>query len=315
MKIKKLIRLVLVTILSATLLATLMTGCTTSISDKEAFDLLKNAIALSLSGDKNGPHYNPSESATNGFIFAYKESVRSDNTITNTNVNVHCEQDEVTYALKVDDDLMVDLYQETYGINSVTSGAGTKIGDFGFIVGPYPDGESANERLYYTENNTDKSGNYTDKKLRVDMTAEEFIDTDLFQRYSLSSRLEELRNMPFDAFVFDGEDYGAYHQINLVKITFGVTQEYIDNYRAETGKASIFEGCTYAEIEVTFNRISNIYVYRTESLGSDFFNLPQEMYSLQITYLGKNISFPDDNGGYTYDANLLYRTDCAFAKV
>ena len=61
------------------------------------------------------------------------------------------------------------------------------------------------------------------------MTAEEFIDTDLFQRYSLSSRLEELRNMPFDAFVFDGEDYGAYQQINLVKITFGVTQEYIDN--------------------------------------------------------------------------------------
>ena len=96
------------------------------------------------------------------------------------------------------------------------------------------------------------------------------------------------------------------------------TQEYIDNYKATTGKTSIFDGCTYAEIELTFGRFSNIYVYQTESLdGGSFFDLPQEKYSLQVTYLGKNVAFPGGHDSDTYkkDENLLERTDLAFARA
>lgn len=326
MKTKKLICIVSVTVIMLAIAATAMTGCTTKLSGDEAYDLLMEALDLSLTGDMYGPAYDPETSATNGYIFAYKEAVRSGDVITNTNVNVHCDQD-ASYNLHVDEDLMVDLYQETWNVNAVTGGAGSKIGDFGFIVGPYPDADSNVERIYYTENSSDGSGKYGNVKVYDEMTAEDFIASEYFRRYSLAARLEELRQMPRDAFVFDDEnvdaDLGAYQQINLVKITFTVSQEYIDSYFAATGKQSVFAGSSYAEIELTFGRFSNIYVYRQEDLGGSFFNLPQEIYSLQVTYLGKNVTFPSEhdakdenkNPVYTLSDGLLERTDLAFAKA
>lgn len=320
MRTKKTLCLVITAILLLCIGATALTGCNTPLTARAAYDELMAALDLSVSGDMYGPAYDPETSATNGYIFYYKESVRTDSMIVNTNVNVHCDQD-AAYNLHVDEDLMVDLYQETWSISSVTGGTGTKIGDFGFIVGPYPDADSAEERLFYTERPSDgvsaTAPEYTDVTLYDDMTAEDFIASDFFRGYSLSSRLEELRNMPFEAFVFDEEvngDYGAYRQINLVKLTFGVTDEYIADYAERTGERSMFEGCTYVEIELTFGRVSNIYVYRTENLGGGFFNLPQEMYSLYISYLGPNISFPNA-GGYTADPALLDRTDLAFSRA
>lgn len=326
MKTKKLICIVSVTVIMLAIAATAMTGCTTNLSGDEAYDLLMEALDLSLTGDMYGPAYDPETSATNGYIFAYKEAVRSGDVITNTNVNVHCDQD-ASYNLHVDEDLMVDLYQETWNVNAVTGSAGSKIGDFGFIVGPYPDADSNVERMYYTENSSDGSGKYGNVKVYDEMTAEDFISSEYFRRYSLAARLEELRQMPRDAFVFDDEnvdaDLGAYQQINLVKITFTVSQEYIDSYYAATGKQSVFAGSSYAEIELTFGRFSNIYVYRQEDLGGSFFNLPQEIYSLQVTYLGKNVTFPSEhdakdenkNPVYTLSDGLLERTDLAFAKA
>lgn len=322
MKTKKLICIVSVTVIMLAIAATAMTGCTTKLSGDEAYDILMEALDLSLTGDMYGPAYDPETSETNGYIFAYKEAVRSGDVITNTNVNVHCDQD-ASYNLHVDEDLMVDLYQETWNVNAVTGGAGSKIGDFGFIVGPYPNADSNVERIYYTENSSDGSGKYGNVKVYDEMAAEDFIASEYFRRYSLAARLEELRQMPRDAFVFDEYEDDVYQQINLVKITFKVSQEYIDSYYAATGKQSVFAGSSYAEIELTFGRFSNIYVYRQEDLGGSFFNLPQEIYSLQVTYLGKNVAFPGGHDGkdenknpvYTFSDGLLERTDLAFAKA
>ena len=329
MKTKKTIALISVTVMLLSVAALAMTGCNVKITNDEAYTMLMDALDLSVAADpyRNTEIYTgDATSETNGYIFAYKESVRSSDKITNTNVNVHCDQD-AAYNLHVDEDLMVDLYQETWSINSVTGGTGNKIGDFGFIVGPYPNADSSAERMYYTERPSDKSGAYQDVTLYDDMTAEDFIASDYFRKYSLASRLEELRQMPREAFVFDDEnvdaDLGAYQQINLVKITFTVTQKYIDDYYAATGKQSIFAGSSYAEIELTFGRFSNIYVYRQEDLGGSFFNLPQEIYSLQVTYLGKNVAFPSGHDGKNDDGSLVYplyeglleRTDLAFAKA
>ena len=329
MKTKKTIALISVTVMLLSVAALAMTGCNVKITNDEAYTMLMNALDLSVAADpyRNTEIYTGgATSETNGYIFAYKESVRSSDKITNTNVNVHCDQD-ASYNLHVDEDLMVDLYQETWSINSVTGGTGNKIGDFGFIVGPYPNADSSAERMYYTERPSDKSGTYQDVTLYDDMTAEDFIASDYFRRYSLAARLEELRQMQRDAFVFDDEnvdaDLGAYQQINLVKITFTVTQKYIDDYYAAMGKQSIFAGSSYAEIELTFGRFSNIYVYRQEDLGGSFFNLPQEIYSLQVTYLGKNVAFPGGHDGKNDDGSLIYplceglleRTDLAFAKA
>lgn len=329
MRTKKTIAFISATIILLSVAAMAMTGCTTPIGNDEAYDILMDALDLSVAADPyrdTAIFTGDATSETNGYIFAYKESVRSSDKITNTNVNVHCDQD-ASYNLHVDEDLMVDLYQETWGINSVTGGTGNKIGDFGFIVGPYPNADSDAERIYYTERPSDKSDAYQDVTLYDDMTTEDFIASDYFRTYSLASRLEELRQMPRDAFVFDDEnvdaDLGAYQQINLVKITFTVSQEYIDSYYAATGKQSVFAGSSYAEIELTFGRFSNIYVYRQEDLGGSFFNLPQEIYSLQVTYLGKNVAFPGGHDSKNDDGSLVYplyegllgRTDLAFAKA
>ncbi len=321
MRTKKIIGLIAVTIILMSVAATAMTGCNTKLSGDEAYDLLMEALDLSVAADpnRNAEIYDATVAhETNGYIFAYKESVRSNNMITNTNVNVHCDQD-ASYRLHVDEDLMVDLYQETYAINATTGSTGDKIGDFGFIVGPYPDADSDAERAYYTERpeDEDESGTYKDAKYYDDISAEEFIASDYFRRYSLASRLEELRQMPRNAFVFDEDADNIYRQINLVKITFEVTQTYLDNYAKTTGRQSIFAGSSYAEIELTFGRFSNIYVYRQENLGGSFFNLPQEIYSLQVTYLGKNVAFPGGHDGSDYTAapKLLERTDLAFAKA
>ena len=329
MRTKKTIAFISATIILLSVAAMAMTGCTTPIGNDEAYDILMDALDLSVAAD---PYRDTTiftgdaTSETNGYIFAYKEAVRSGDVITNTNVNVHCGQD-ASYNLHVDEDLMVDLYQETWNVNAVTGGAGSKIGDFGFIVGPYPNADSNVERIYYTENSSDGSGKYGNVKVYDDMTAEDFIASDYFRRYSLAARLEELRQMPRDAFVFDDEnvdaDLGAYQQINLVKITFEVTQTYLDKYAETTGRQSIFAGSSYAEIELTFGRFSNIYVYRQEDLGGSFFNLPQEIYSLQVTYLGKNVAFPSGHDGKNDDGSLIYpfceglleRTDLAFAKA
>lgn len=329
MRTKKTIAFISATIILLSVAAMAMTGCTTPIGNDEAYDILMDALDLSVAADPyrdTAIFTGDATSETNGYIFAYKEAVRSGDVITNTNVNVHCDQD-ASYNLHVDEDLMVDLYQETWNVNAVTGGAGSKIGDFGFIVGPYPNADSDAERIYYTERPSDKSGAYQDVTLYDDMTAENFIASDYFRTYSLASRLEELRQMPRDAFVFDDEnvdaDLGAYQQINLVKITFEVTQTYLDKYAETTGRQSIFAGSSYAEIELTFGRFSNIYVYRQEDLGGSFFNLPQEIYSLQVTYLGKNVTFPSEhdakdenkNPVYTLSDGLLERTDLAFAKA
>ena len=329
MRTKKTIAFISATIILLSVAAMAMTGCTTPIGNDEAYDILMDALDLSVAADPyrdTAIFTGDATSETNGYIFAYKEAVRSGDVITNTNVNVHCDQD-ASYNLHVDEDLMVDLYQETWNVNAVTGGAGSKIGDFGFIVGPYPNADSNVERIYYTENSSDGSGKYGNVKVYDDMTAEDFIASEYFRTYSLASRLEELRQMPREAFVFDDEnvdaDLGAYQQINLVKITFEVTQTYLDKYAETTGRQSIFAGSSYAEIELTFGRFSNIYVYRQENLGGSFFNLPQEIYSLQVTYLGKNVAFPGGHDGKNDDGSLIYplceglleRTDLAFAKA
>lgn len=329
MRTKKTIAFISATIILLSVAAMAMTGCTTPIGNDEAYDILMDALDLSVAADPyrdTAIFTGDATSETNGYIFAYKEAVRSGDVITNTNVNVHCDQD-ASYNLHVDEDLMVDLYQETWNVNAVTGGAGSKIGDFGFIVGPYPNADSNGERIYYTENSSDGSGKYGNVKVYDEMTAEDFIASDYFRTYSLASRLEELRQMPREAFVFDDEnvdaDLGAYQQINLVKITFEVTQTYLDKYAETTGRQSIFAGSSYAEIELTFGRFSNIYVYRQEDLGGSFFNLPQEIYSLQVTYLGKNVAFPGGHDGKNDDGSLIYplceglleRTDLAFAKA
>ena len=75
---------------------------------------------------------------------------------------------------------------------------------------------------------------------------------------------------------------------------------YAERFTERTGLApeySLFTGSLYVQIELTFDRISNIFVYRADSETSGILAADEEAYNMQISYLGPNLgSMPT---GYT----------------
>ena len=139
------------------------------------------------------------------------------------------------------------------------------------------------------------------------MSAQEFVASEYMQPYTLSSRLEEIGLLTAEDITFEyvvsangSEVGGAKEQMNLITLTFKMTDGYAERYSERTGKdaaQSIFAGCLYAQIEITFGRISNIFVYTSDPDTTGILAADQEIYNLQISYLGPNLgSMPT---GYT----------------
>ena len=93
---------------------------------------------------------------------------------------------------------------------------------------------------------------------------------------------------------------GAKRQMNLVTLTFKMTDGYAERFTERKGldpEYSMFTGSLYVQIELTFDRISNIFVYRADSETSGILAADEEVYNMQISYLGPNLgSMPT---GYT----------------
>ena len=139
------------------------------------------------------------------------------------------------------------------------------------------------------------------------MSAQEFVASEYMQPYTLSSRLEEIGLLTAEDITFknvfsaNGSKVGgAKEQMNLITLTFKMTDGYAERYSERTGKdasQSVFAGCLYAQIEITFGRISNIFVYTSDPDTTGILAADQEIYNLQISYLGPNLgSMPT---GYT----------------
>ena len=139
------------------------------------------------------------------------------------------------------------------------------------------------------------------------MSDKAFVASAYQQPNTRSSRLVELglltaEDITFeDVFSANGSKVGgAKEQMNLITLTFKMTNGYAERYSERTGKdasQSVFAGCLYAQIEITFGRISNIFVYTSDPDTTGILAADQEIYNLQISYLGPNLgSMPT---GYT----------------
>ena len=131
------------------------------------------------------------------------------------------------------------------------------------------------------------------------VSAQDFAASEFMQPYTLSSRLEEIGLLTAEDITFEyvvsangSEVGGAKEQMNLVTLTFKMTDGYAERYSKRTGKdaaQSVFAGCLYAQIEITFGRISNIFVYTSDPDTTGILAADQEVYNLQISYLGPNL--------------------------
>lgn len=139
------------------------------------------------------------------------------------------------------------------------------------------------------------------------VNARDFANSATMQPYTLASKLYEIGLLEEGDITFEGVTNaagskvgGAKLQMNLVTLTFKMTDGYAERFTERTGldpEYSMFTGSLYVQIELTFDRISNIFVYRADSETSGILAADEEVYNMQISYLGPNLgSMPT---GYT----------------
>ena len=147
------------------------------------------------------------------------------------------------------------------------------------------------------------------------VSARDFAQSETMASYTLASRLSEIGLLEASDITFDGvkkasgsDVGGAEVQMYLTTLTFKMTDGYAERFTKRTGldpKYSLFADSLYVQIELTnvgekrggYDRVSNIFVYRADPETSGILAADEEVYNLQITYLGPNLgSMPK---GYT----------------
>ena len=131
------------------------------------------------------------------------------------------------------------------------------------------------------------------------ISARDFANSSTVQPYTLASRLREVGLLEEGDITFEGVTNaagskvgGAKRQMNLTTLTFKMTDGYAERFTQRTGldpKYSLFTGSLYVQIELTFDRISNIFVYRADAETTGILAADKEVYNLQISYLGPNL--------------------------
>ena len=153
------------------------------------------------------------------------------------------------------------------------------------------------------------------------ISARDFANSSTVQPYTLASRLREVGLLEEGDITFEGvtnaagsDVGGAATQMNLTTLTFKMTDGYAERFTQRTGldpKYSLFTGSLYVQIELTFDRISNIFVYRADAETTGILAADKEVYNLQISYLGPNLGAMPDTSKIT-NASWYTKVDAFF---
>lgn len=124
------------------------------------------------------------------------------------------------------------------------------------------------------------------------MTPQDYVNSDSFKnKYSLDAMLKEFEYLTVDDMIFDIDDSLMEHRGKIIKFSFAVKPEYIERYKAETGKDSLFAGSKYATMEFAYDRFASIVIYAEEKLGSGI-SADKEIYKLETVYYGPIVNIP-----------------------
>lgn len=122
------------------------------------------------------------------------------------------------------------------------------------------------------------------------MTASEFYHSEEFKPYRMESLIGELQELSFDDMDFTTDKAKFEEKLRLRSIAFAVKPEYLENYLAEHGENSLFAGSEYIEIEMAYERITQIVIYQEQEI--ERFQTSREAYNLKIAYYGPIIHMP-----------------------
>lgn len=224
------------------------------------------------------------ENSFNEELYYWKETVNfSDYTAWRT-CNVYTEIDK-KYEPILDENgqfanMKIDVYDEY-----------DKQGVYKALCGLSQSSTGGEPKNYLFENGFDESGAPADYK-KTEMTPQEFIKTEHFKsNYALSAKLQEFAGLTVDDMVFEIDDSLMEHRGKVVKFSFAVKPEYIERYKAETGRDSLFAGSKYATMEFAYDRFASIVIYAEENLGGSI-SADKEIYKLEAVYFGPIVNIP-----------------------
>lgn len=150
---------------------------------------------------------------------------------------------------------------------------------------------SGGEKKNYFFKNTYVNGK-VDTQTKTPLSAKEYVNSEEFQnKYSLDIMLAELEHLTVDDMEFGFDKSEMTHKGNVVQVTFSVKDSYLERYKEETGKDSIFAGSFYVSLEMVYERVSSLIIYVNETLDQGI-SLETERYKLEITYFGPIVAMP-----------------------
>lgn len=224
------------------------------------------------------------ENSFNEELYYWKETVNfSDYTAWRT-CNVYTEIDKKYQPIRDESgqfaNMKIDVYDEY-----------NKKGVYKALCGRSQSSIGGEPKNYLFENGYDENGAAADYK-KTEMTPQEFVKTQSFaDNYALSSKLSEFANLTIDDMIFDIDDSLMEHRGKVVKFSFAVKPEYIEKYKAETGRDSLFAGSKYATMEFAYGRFASIVIYAEENLGGSV-SADKEIYKLEVVYFGPIVNIP-----------------------
>lgn len=111
-----------------------------------------------------------------------------------------------------------------------------------------------------------------------------------FREYRLETLIAELTGFHYADMDFDFEDAEQKTVGHVATLIFKPTAEYLARYEQENGKKSMFDGASRVLIEITYDRIANVTVYRQAAIEGTEMSVEEEAYKLEIAYLGPKIN-------------------------
>ena len=215
-------------------------------------------------------------------LYYWKETVNASDHTSWKTCNVYAEIDKKYEVIRDENgefaNMKIDVLEEFNKKNVFKALCGRSSGSDG-------------DKNYLFENDFDDLGNAVNYR-KSEMTPQEYVNSDSFKnKYTLDAMLKEFEYLTVDDMIFDIDDSLMEHRGKVIKFSFAVKPEYIERYKAETGKDSLFAGSKYATMEFAYDRFASIVIYAEEKLGSGI-SADKEIYKLETVYYGPIVNIP-----------------------
>lgn len=254
---KKLIYILFISVVMFSL-AALTAGCTEKLDESEAYGLIREAIVKS----EAAPFY------------YYKETVLSGGQAQTKRVNLLGDIDS-DYNPVFNENGSI----RNYKLN-ITRLQGEK--EISSVYCGKPAGKE--DEYLILINGSEKTA--------IKKPLAEYLNSDEFKPHSLAEMLKSISALGKEDIAITS----AAKKDKVVLIRFTVSESFLERFQAENGVKSVFDGIKYAEIEVSYGRISAITAYADSIDERSKVKIEVEPHRIQITYYGPNFTLPGVDG-------------------